>query len=550
MSIEAMIVKHCDKLFDEKKNLHILWQEIAELVYPERADFTTVRHPGSEYSRGLMTSFPVLARRDLGNSFGAMLRPTAKDWFRLRSNRPDANTLEEKQWFGFASEFVRNAMNDRNSHFRRATTEGDHDFATFGQTVISIEINRERHGMLYRCWHLRDCAWMENTSGEISTIYRKWKPTVTDLMKLFPKTVHPRIAEKQVKDPYARIDVLHCIIPSDEYALMAECKKIPQPYISIYMDKENKHIMECVGSWTTHYIIPRWSTTSGSQYASSPATSTSLPDCRLIQEQARVLLESGEKAVNPPMIAVQEAIRSDVSVYAGGITWVDAEYDEKMGEVLRPMVQDQRGLSFGMEQIQDTRTQISDGFFLNKIALPPTDTSGNMTAYEVGQRVQEYIRHAMPLFEPMEEEYNGQLCETTLEILLRNSPVLLKSMPKTLSDSEYSFEFESPLHDAVEKIKVGQWMEAQQVLSGAVQIETSTRFIVDYGKAVRDTLGAVVPADWLRSEGDVADMAKKEAQQMQQQQILESMQQGANVAKTVKEASPTVGQGGYGGAAL
>jgi hypothetical protein len=41
------------------------------------------------------------------------------------------------------------------------------------------------------------------------------------------------------------------------------------------------------------------------------------------------LLEAGEKFTNPPMIAVQEAIRSDVAIYAGGITWVDKDYDER-----------------------------------------------------------------------------------------------------------------------------------------------------------------------------------------------------------------------------
>jgi hypothetical protein len=34
-----------------------------------------------------------------------------------------------------------------------------------------------------------------------------------------------------------------------------------------------------------------------------------------------------------------------------------------------------------------------------------------MTAYEVGQRVQEYIRNALPIFEPMEMEYNAALCD-------------------------------------------------------------------------------------------------------------------------------------------
>ncbi|MTV47254.1 portal protein, partial [Streptococcus pneumoniae] len=81
----------------------------------------------------------------------------------------------------------------------------------------------------------------------------------------------------------------------------------------------------------------------GSQYAHSPAVVAALPDARLLQQITAVILEAGEKAITPPMVGVQEAIRGDVAVYAGGITWVDAEYDERLGEVLRPMTSDKSG---------------------------------------------------------------------------------------------------------------------------------------------------------------------------------------------------------------
>jgi hypothetical protein len=61
--------------------------------------------------------------------------------------------------------------------FTRATKEGDHDFAAFGQTCISVELNKLANGLLYRCWHLRDLAWMENEEGKIGFVARKWKPT-------------------------------------------------------------------------------------------------------------------------------------------------------------------------------------------------------------------------------------------------------------------------------------------------------------------------------------------------------------------------------------
>jgi hypothetical protein len=248
------------------------------------------------------------------------------------------------------------------------------------------------------------------------------------------------------------------------------------------------------------------------------------------------LLEAGEKHTNPPMIAVQEAIRSDISIYAGGITWVDSAYDERLGEVLRPLIQDKSGMPLGMEMAQATRMMISEAFYLNKLTLP--QRAPEMTAYEVGQRIQQYIRDALPLFEPMEMEYNGAICEETFSLLLRagafGSPF---DLPKQLQGKNIEFRFESPLHEAIEKEKGNRFMEAQQFIAGAIQLDPSTALIVDTKQALRDVLDAIgVPAKWVNSEEEVAAVVKQHEQQQQAATLLAGMQQGADVAKTTAEA--------------
>lgn len=540
--IDALI-KQGNQLFDKRSPIMSLWQEIAENFYPERADFTTVRNIGAEMATNLTTSYPIIARRDLGNAFGAMLRPSAKEWFHARTKRPDKVTTTGKQWLEWLNTLTKNVMYDTRAQFQRATSQGDHDFAAFGQCAISVELNPTQDGVLYRTWHLRDVAWVEDVTGRVTTIHRKWRPTALDLITLFPKGVHQKVKDCIDREPYREFDVRHVVIPAGQYEQMEGAKKIRQPFVSIFIDVENDHEMECVGSWIPIYAIPRWSTVSGSQYAHSPAVVAGLPDARLIQQVSAVLLEAGEKAVTPPMVAVQEAIRGDLSVFAGGVTWVDAAYDERLGEVLRPMTQDKSGLSFGMELMADIRHQLADAFYLSKLNLPPTG-GPEMTAYEVGQRVQEFIRNALPLFEPMESSYNGALCDMTVELIVRNTPEVRKSVPKELQDQDIDFSFESPLRDAIEKIKVGQYMEAQQILSTAIQLDPSVALMVDNKKATRDVLGAVVPNAWLRTEADVEAMAKQQQQAQQTQQLLETMQAGATVAKTIKEATPTAGVGG------
>jgi len=529
-----------DQLFSKRHSILSLWQDIAENFYPERADFTTARNIGDELAKNLMSSYPVLARRDLGNSFSAMLRPTSKDWFKMRTTRPDQEDTQSKQWLEWMAKLMKNAMYDRRAQFTRATKEGDHDFSSFGNAVISTELNKTGDGLLYRCWHLRDVAWAENEEGMVDTIHRKWKPTATELCRLFPKTVHEDTRKQLEKNPYAEINIRHVVMPAEVYQSLPGAKKMRTPYVSVWIDDDHRIELECVGSWTKIYSIPRWQTVSGSQYGHSPAAVAALPDARLLQAMTLTLLTAGEKAVDPPMISVKEAIRGDVAIYAGGITWVDAEYDERMGDVLRPLSVDKTGLSFGLDSQQDLRHQLADAWYLSKLNLPPVG-NGDMTAYEVGQRVQEFIRNTLPLFEPMEMDYNGALCDDTFELLYRNSPEIRASIPKGLRGSELQFMFESPLHEAVEKSKVGQFSEAQQILAMAMQLDPSASNIIDGAEAVRDVLSAVVPAKWLRSPADVESIGAQQAEAAQAAQMLQAMQGGADVAKTLKEAG--MGQG-------
>lgn len=531
-----------EKLFGARGSLLSLWQEIADNFYPERADFTTIRNVGAEFATNLTTSYPLLARRDLGNAFGAMLRPTSKEWFHIRTTHGwEEIGPEARAWLERARDIQKRAMYRPNTQFTRATNEGDHDFAAFGQCVMQVTMNRNFNGVLYRCWHLRDCAWKEDADGKVTTFYRKWKSSARELVEIFKGKVPPKIAEKAEKDPWCEREVWHCIVPSD---LHKGDKQYRTPFVSYYIDIEGKEIIEETGLRVMQYIVPRWQTVSGSQYAYSPATVAALPDARLLQAMTNVLLHAGEKAVDPPMIAVQEAVRSDIAIYAGGVTWVDESFDSKLGEVLRPISQDLQGIPLGLDMARDCRAMLAECFYLNKIALPPPQ--GEMTAYEVGQRVQEYIRQALPLFAPMEAEYNAPICETTFQLLFHagafGSPF---DRPEELIGAELEFAFESPLHDAVERQKGQRFLEAKSMIAEAIALDQSSAYIIDAKQALRDVLKAVgVPAKWTRNETTVQQMEQQQQQQMQTEQMLQQMQAGSEVAKTLADAQRVGGGGG------
>lgn len=539
------IAAMCNRAFEKRGSLLSLWQEIGDNFYPERADFTTFRSLGTDFAANLTTSMPLIARRDLGDMFSSMLRPTDVFWFKTITNKQDRIGHDSKIWLEIASRAQWNAMYDKHAKFQRATKECDQDYAAFGQGVISKEFLTDKQQMLYRCWHLRDMAWYENNEGETCPIFRKWKPTAYDLNKEFKGNVSKEIKAMaaDAKRQFETVDVRHAVVEPD---MLQSDKKWRTPYVSIFFEAETKHILREEGVWTKIYSIPRWQTVSGSQYAYSPATIAALPDARLIQQMTLVLLEAGEKAVNPPLVATQEAVRSDVHQYAGGVTWVDAEYDERLGDALRPMTINSNGIPHGIQMREEVKRAIEAAFYLDKIGLP--QMNGDMTAFETAQRVKEYMRKIVPLFSPVNDDYNGDVCEGTFELLLRNGVFgPMRDVPEELLGEDIKFQFVSPLSENLDRQKAQSFQEAKQMLAETIPLDQHAARMIDIRKALRDSLeGIGVKQAWFRSEDEMQAMDEADAKAAEMQQMMATMGAGAQVADTMGSAAKQFAQAGVG----
>lgn len=532
-----------ENLFAKRGAWVSLLQEIAEQFYPERADFTIQRNLGTDYAAHLSTSFPILCRRDLGDQIGTMLRPTNKAWFHMVPRDVKVEDNESTRWLQWAEGVQRRAMYDPDALFNKAAKQADHDFAAFGQSPISIELNRTRSHLLYRTWHIKDVVWREDQDGKIDFKARRWPIALVDLIALFPRAnLDQKIRQRVTKEPFAEITVMHIVCNAE---LMDE-KANGKPRFSLYYDCEHDKVIETTAIWGQHYVIPRWATPSGSQYAYSPATVAALPEGRLLQAMTLTMLEAGEKAVNPPLVATAGVVKSDMQQFPGGVTWVDQEYDERLGAALRAMNIDVKGLPIGLEMITDSRDVLKQCFFLNKLrAFNPT-TDPQMTAFQAGQIVQEYIRGALPLFEPMESEYNGAVCDETFDVLYRagafGSPM---DVPRALRNADVDFKFESPLHDAIEQQKGIKFLEFKQIVAEAVTLDPSSAHIPDATVILRDVANAIrVPAKWLRTELQVEEAQQIAAEAAIQERQLAAMQQGAEVTKTLGAAQRDMAEAG------
>jgi hypothetical protein len=530
------LVEQGDRLFARRSSLLTLWQTTAEQFYPLRADFTASRSIGDEFASHLMTGRPLLVHCELSNAISSMLRPRGKVWFRARTSEDAINEDSvTRKWLDNISAVLAKAMYDRRAQFVRATKQGDADFAAFGQTVISVDPNRDMNGMLFRNWHLRDCVWCENAENRIDVFHRDYRIEARDYVRLFPKTAAQTVKDIVAKEPYKEIKCRHVVIPSADYDLETIRNKERFPYVSIFVDVENDIVLEEVGRKRLGYVIPRWVTISGSQYAYSPATVIALPDARMLQNITMTLLEAGQKHVDPPLKVTKDVVGA-VNTYPGGLTWVDSEYDERLGPAIEPIIGgNPPALGWGERREEKIELMLQDMFYLSKLSLPPAEIDGDMTKWEGQQRVEEYIRGALPLFEPMEIEYNGGLCEEAFEQGLDlNLFGPMHDIPPALRARDVRWQFESPLQEAHERAKSQAFMQVANLTAIAAGVDPGVRHEVNIRKGYRDAVsGTGAPADWLVPPEQAEQARAQEAKAALAQELAATLATGGDVANKV-----------------
>lgn len=532
-----------DSLFSKKLQWDQLCQEIAENFFPMRADFTRSFTLGEDFAENLMDSYPVQARETLGNLPSAMLRQG--DWFAVKTGfeEIDEDPLNAR-WLEAATKRYRRLIYDRRANFVKATTEADHDYVTFGNPVLSVEESPDRDHFLFRSWHPKECAWMENAVGRIDHIQRRMQMTARTIMKRWGRDAHADIKLAAEKDPTAEFRVRHIVLPTEE--VHGDDRKAMRrfqnmPFVSMYIDCDHESILGEGPLPVFNYVVPRWRTVSSFQYGFSPATINSLPDGRMLQMLARIILEQGEKAIDPPTVAKGEIFRDAVNLYAGGLTYVDLEADEKIQDVFHTMKTGE-GLPAGMEMKQDVRNLIAEAFLLNKLMLP---SAKDMTAFETNARLDEFRRAALPFFGPIESEYHLPLLDVGFQIAVRNKAFNFKEMPEALQDEDVTFTFESPLNTAEGRKNVVAFQESVQLLAGASQFDKTIPTTMDFKQMTKDAVkGTGAPADWFADEETQQSVEDAQGTVDGLTQAATALQGGAGVASDVADATIKLQQAG------
>jgi hypothetical protein len=525
------LVNYADTLFGERAGLLTFWQLIMEHFAPASADFLGPKQLDDNYADRLATSFPVLAARDFVDQMGQMLRPYATPYSEMYVE--GLKDHEGLAWMQWASGVQDRAKRHRPAQFGAVMKDADRDVSLLGNAAISVNAMPDRSGLLYQGWHLRDVVWVDGIDGLPSMVFRRWTPRLHKLVEMFGLEKLGRTLQEKWRQQSGRlepVECLHMVVPVDMY----EERKFRTKYVSIHVIKQDCHELECVGARSMEYVIPRWRRVKGCQYAISPAVECALPDARLLQAMVLTMLKASEKAADPPVIAIEEIVRGDLNLYAGGVTMRAKDYDGRH-EPVQPIQVDKSGLPIGLQMQANCENLIRSAFYLDKLRLPAR--GAQMTLGEFSERMREYIRDVSNLYAPVEDEYSGGVEERTFEVLMMNGAFgPPEQIPRALQGEDVRFRFRNPIREAQDSGKAEMLAEVIELSQRAAAIDPGAPMIFDVKTALRDAvIGKRAPMNWMFTPAAVqAAEDAQDAQAQQQAQLAAAQSASQTVANLAK----------------
>ena len=539
--IDDLLSRH-KRLKDQRRLWESHWQELAEVMLPRRADFTSERIAGERRADELFDGTPMLARRGLASAIDGLLKPKTARWFRIQALDEGLDEDEQvKRWLEVAEERLYRALYDRRARFIQRSGEVDEDLVTFGTGVLFVGEGQALNRLLFRSFHLKDVVLAENGEGEIDTLFVSLRLTARQAAQRFGEAALGKDTREALTNggedkPFTFLQV---VTPRAERDGRRRDNR-NLPFASLVIDVQSEHQVSESGYHEFPFAVPRWDTAAGEVYGRSPGM-IALPDANTLQQMGKTLLVAGHKAVDPPLLVGDDSVFGTPKTFPGGITTFDMQAARDLGRIPIEPLQTGFNLPLGREMQKDARDQIWAAFFRNVLQLPVD--APRMTATEVLERKEEFIRTIGPVFGRLESDYIGQVVERAFNILLRAGA--FPEPPEALQGREVVFDYASPVEQARRQIEAAGAARSVELLAPFVQADPSILDNFDGDAIARDTPEIFgMPQRWLRPKEEVEGLREGRQQAQQAAALPGDAQAAANIVQTLAQA----GGGGSNGA--
>jgi hypothetical protein len=531
------IIKKADKLFNntERSNASSTWELISEFMLPNQSGiFEGEDTKGGKKTQRLYDSTAIQLVHDLAAAIHSTLTNPATKWSKLRFKDDTLNNnAQATAWLDEVNTIIHDFINE--SNFDTQVSKNYQAFACLGTMALFIEeadreLAGEFNGLRFEAWHLSQIAIVENKDGAVDTVYRKFKMTAKQIAEKFknpPEDIVKELDENGDKE----FEIYHCVAPRDKSLVklnefgLAPAKN--RPFMSLYMIKgldEDKAILEESGYYEFPVMVTRWSTMPGEVYGRGPGH-IALPDVRSLNELKRLALEAASTNALPSYLVDKRQVIGQLDLRPNKVNIVK--------DVDRAIRQISTEARFDLTQFtsEELRNSIKSIFFMDKLLLPPRQETGEMTAFEIQQRLEQMQKVLGPTLSRLNSEFLTPLVVRIFNILLRSN--VLPQLPPILEQEGINIDirFVNPLSRAQEIEEINNIRSFLLNISELAQVSPEVLDYIDGDAIVKAVANArSIPPNLLKDDREVNELRQQRAQAQQAQTAVD---QGVGLADII-----------------
>ena len=517
-----------EKLLAQRSNWEKHWQDLADYLLPRKADITKKRTQGDKRTELIYDSTGIHSVELLASSLHGMLTSPANPWFSMRYRDLDLEQDDEaNEWLEGCVDLLNKAL--QRSNFQQEIHELYYDLVVFGTGCLFIEY--DPNGLRFSARNIGEITIAANAEDRIDTVYRCFEMTARQIAQRFQGVTLPDRVEKDLeKTPYNEHEIVHAVYPNE-----GQSSVFNKPIISIYYHKETKTLLGQGGFDEFPFCVPRFNKDSTGNYGRSPGMSC-LSDVKMVNRMSEVSIRSAQKQLDPPLMDPDDGFLLPVRTTPGALNFYRTGTRDRL-EPLQAGAQNPIGLN--MEE--QRRNAIRSAFYVDQLQL---NESPSMTATEVLQRNEEKMRLLGPVMGRLQSELLQPLIQRSFKLMLRNGE--LPVPPESLQGQDIDIEYVSPLAKAQKMTDLQSMMRGLEIMLQLAEVAPVMDYLDENGlvKYLIDVAG--IPARVIRSDDEVADIRKQQAEQaqlaaeqQQQAQSAETMQKSAPMIKALAEAAKT-----------
>lgn len=545
MADAATLRRDYDALLDQASMTFREWQTISEFLLPRKSNITQWQTPGGRQTTRMFDSIGPHSVQTLAASLGGTLTSPAQKWFSLVIRQKELlDQHDVGAWLEEVADRVYLALNQ--SNFVAEINEVYVDLACFGTgAILCHEKEMERAnvfaGLEFEAFAPGSYVIAEGADGRVDTFFYRKAMSVSAAKAQWGDKIGASLLRLAEQKPYEQIAIVHAIYPRKGQRKGYDKLGMPFESCKFVVGKgplgpgmmsgpQDIHVIEESGYPEFPGAIPRWTKTSGETYGRGPGH-TALPDIRSLNQATRQWLAANEKAIDPPLMQLEDAVLGELSLNPAAINIVSQL------PAVAPIESAQRR-EIAMDMFARLEAKIREIYHVDQLELKE---SPQMTATEVMIRNELMQRLLGPTAGRLHSEMLEPLVFRVVALMDRAGqlPPVPDALLEAADAADIDIQFEGPLaraqrmNDLAAIERKNAWVGMQMQFGNAQVVD-----LFDWDEEGREVSKVVgVPANILLSDEQVAQIRQAKAEAKAAQEKMMAMAQGA---ESLGKAAPAL----------